>query len=128
MLPQPETICQLPYSVDRDEPDLEYSAANLIHKVPQECCKNNKSCKVKPVHHPTYPLLGTANGLLPVRVAPCSDWLEEDELEDLASLTGWESCSSKGFCLHQATIEGEEVGTFLLGTEKDHSSSMQNGF
>lgn len=31
-------------------------------------------------------LPGTAKGLLPVRVAQCSDWLEEEELEDLASL------------------------------------------
>lgn len=62
MLPQPETICQLPYSVEREEPERTQSAADLLP--------------------------GTANGLLPVRVPPCSDWLEEEELEDLASLSG----------------------------------------
>lgn len=30
MLPQPETICQLPYSVEREDPDRVYSAANLL--------------------------------------------------------------------------------------------------
>lgn len=29
MLPQPETICQLPYSVEREEPERVFSAANL---------------------------------------------------------------------------------------------------
>lgn len=29
MLPQPDTICQLPYSVEREEPERVFSAANL---------------------------------------------------------------------------------------------------
>lgn len=29
MLPQPDTICQLPYSVEREEPERVCSAANL---------------------------------------------------------------------------------------------------
>lgn len=43
-----------------------------------------------PVHEDelTDLLPGTANGLLPVRVKPCSDWLEEEELEDLPSMSG----------------------------------------
>lgn len=64
--------------------------------------------------------LGTANGLLPVRVTPCSEWLEEEELEDLASLRGWDACSSVRFCLHQTTIWGDEVGTFLLRTRRNN--------
>lgn len=66
----------------------------------------------------THLLPGTASGLLPVRVTLCSDWLEEDELEDLASLSGWERCSSRGFCLFQTTIWGEEVVPFLLMERK----------
>lgn len=49
-------------------------------------------------------LPGTASGLLPVRVAACSDWLEEEELEDLASLRGWKRCSSRGCGLLHTTI------------------------
>ena len=63
-------------------------------------------------------LPGTANGLLPVRRMLCSDWLEEEELEDLASLSGWDRCSSAGFCLFHTTIWGEEVIPFLLRTQQ----------
>lgn len=64
-------------------------------------------------------LPGTAKGLLPVRVAPCSDWLEEEELEDLASMDGWERCSSRGFSLFHTTICGDEVMPFLLQSRKN---------
>lgn len=64
-------------------------------------------------------LPGTAKGLLPVRVAPCSDWLEEEELEDLASMAGWERCSSRGFSLFHTTICGDEVMPFLLQSKKN---------
>lgn len=59
-------------------------------------------------------LPGTAKGLLPVRVALCSDWLEEEELEDLASADGWARCSSRGLSLFHTTICGDEVMPFLL--------------
>lgn len=67
-------------------------------------------------------LPGTAKGLLPVRVAPCSDWLEEEELEDLASVDGWERCSSRGFSLFHTTICGDEVMPFLLQSSTSEKS------
>ena len=92
--------------------------------------KVNMSRKLKrltKLHRLRFPHLlpGTANGLLPVRVAAWSDWLEEEELEDLASLSGWERCSSRGCCLFQTTIWGEEVGPFLLRREENASSTEE---
>lgn len=69
-------------------------------------------------HQPANLLPGTANGLLPARRSPCSDWLDEEELEDLPSIRAWERCSSRGFCLFQTIIWGEDAIPFLLRSER----------
>ena len=63
----------------------------------------------------SYLLPGTANGLLPARVMPCSDWLEEEELEDRASPSGWYRWSSRWGGLLHTIVWGDEVGPFFLG-------------
>lgn len=80
------------------------------------CSQANLNWWLK-LHGLPHLLPGTANGLLPVRVSPCSEWLDE-ELEDLASFAVWERRSSKGFCLFQTTIGEEEAVPFLLRAER----------
>lgn len=86
-------------------------------KIKQPLSKGSSEWMISPGHQPLNLLPGTANGLLPAPRSPCSDWLDEEELEDLPSIRAWERCSSRGFCLFQTTIWGEDAIPFLLQSE-----------
>lgn len=83
-------------------------------KMKQLLSKGSSEWMISRGHQPANLLPGTANGLLPARRSPCSDWLDEEELEDLPSIRAWERCSSRGFCLFQTTIWGEDAIPVLL--------------